>query len=173
MLTRCRNPRCEHWPNYGGRGIAVCDRWAESFEAFLADVGRRPTPQHTLDRKEVNGHYEPGNVRWATPKEQALNRRRGRILELNGERLHLSEWAERAGMTTSTLALRLDRGWTLADAITAPKRTPGRHRALTDAQRAEIAAAYRPGVTMREVAERFGVSVQTVCNAARAAAVPA
>lgn len=164
MRTRCFNPCADQWPHYGGRGITVCDRWA-SYEAFLADVGRRPAPKHTLDRIDVNGHYEPGNVRWATPSEQALNRRRGRVLELNGERLHLSEWAARAGMTPSTLLLRLNRGWTLDEAINTPKRGRGRPRILSAELRAEIAAAYGPGVSMLKVARRYGVSAQTVCNA--------
>jgi hypothetical protein len=74
MLTRCRNPRNARYKDYGGRGITVCEAW-RSFEAFLADMGRRPSPAHSLDRRENDGNYEPGNCRWATPEEQANNRR--------------------------------------------------------------------------------------------------
>jgi len=74
MLYRCRNPRCHAYKNYGGRGIRVCGRWLD-YGAFLADVGRAPGKEYSLDRVNNDGHYEPGNVRWATWNEQARNRR--------------------------------------------------------------------------------------------------
>lgn len=76
MKARCRNPKNLEFKNYGGRGIKVCDRWLNSFEAFLGDMGRRPTPAHSIDRINNDGNYEPGNCRWATWKQQAANRRK-------------------------------------------------------------------------------------------------
>lgn len=75
MKRRCDTPTVHGYPNYGGRGIRVCDRWCHDFTAFYADVGQRPSPRHSLDRINNDGHYEPGNVRWATWSQQALNRR--------------------------------------------------------------------------------------------------
>lgn len=75
MMTRCTNPKHNRWHRYGGRGIKVCDRWLNSYEDFLADVGRRPGPDYSLDRyPNADGDYEPGNVRWATDGEQARNK---------------------------------------------------------------------------------------------------
>lgn len=86
MITRCENPKHEKFPYYGGRGISVCARWRHDFKAFLADVGLRPSAAHSIDRyPDNNGHYEPGNVRWATRSKQMQNRRplhrdaRGRV----------------------------------------------------------------------------------------------
>ena len=75
VIRRCTNPRDASWPDYGGRGIAVCARWRANYLDFLADVGRAPSPLHSLDRIDVNGDYEPTNVRWATAKQQVANRR--------------------------------------------------------------------------------------------------
>jgi hypothetical protein len=123
MKKRCLNPRHPSYSGYGDRSIRVCKRWRDSFGAFLADMGPRPSPKHSLDRfPDKDGNYEPGNCRWATWKEQGLNKRTNRYLELAGERLTLTEWAERTGVSVVTILQRLYRGWTVKKALTTPVR---------------------------------------------------
>lgn len=119
MKARCTNPDNPAYANYGGRGIRVCEEWMSSFEAFLRDMGPRP-PRLTLERKDNDGHYEPGNCRWATYTEQARNRRSSTAYALNGETLTLTEWAERHGLLPETVKKRLMRGWSLEESLRSP-----------------------------------------------------
>lgn len=120
MLRRCESPKCKCFKDYGGRGIRVCNRW-HSFEHFLADMGKRPSPKHELDRKDNNGNYEPGNVRWTTHRENGRNRRSTRLITFNGHTKCLADWARSLGITPATLQDRLKSGWSLKRALTLPK----------------------------------------------------
>jgi hypothetical protein len=117
MIQRTTNPRNKRFADYGGRGITVCDRW-RSFENFYADMGPKPTPSHQIDRIRNEGNYEPGNCRWATKTEQARNKRTNRVIEFNGQFLTLAAWSEISGIKYTTIRNRLDRGWSIADALT-------------------------------------------------------
>ncbi len=119
MIARCTNSNNPAWINYGGRGIKVCERWMNSFSDFLADVGPRPSPKHSIDRFPDNdGNYEPGNVRWATQIEQNRNRRSNHFLTFNGITATLTEWSERTGIRKDTLRRRIAYGWSAEKALT-------------------------------------------------------
>ena len=116
MLARCDDPT-----RYGAKGVTVCDRWRESFGAFLEDVGPRPFDGASLDRLDNAKGYEPGNVRWATPTEQNRNKTNNRIVEAFGESRCLAEWSERFGVKASTIRKRLDElGWAAESAVSTP-----------------------------------------------------
>jgi hypothetical protein len=121
MLSRCQNPTNISYPYYGGRGIKVSQAWAESFDAFMHDMGPRPSPKHSIDRIDVNGDYEPSNCRWATRAEQARGHRRNRMLTAFGRTQCLEDWATEFGLNVVTLHSRL-RGKRLSveEALTRP-----------------------------------------------------
>lgn len=119
MNQRCSNPNTINYHRYGGRGIKVCDEWKNDFLAF-ADwaLANGYADNLTIDRKDVNGNYEPSNCRWSTTKEQQNNKRSNRIVEWNGASHTLGEWSEITGIRLATIWARLQKGWTPERALT-------------------------------------------------------
>lgn len=112
MKSRCHNPKNAAYENYGGRGIEVCQRWRESFANFLADMGPRPQGA-TIERRDNDGDYEPGNCVWASRSEQAHNKRTNVHLTYGGVTRPLHEWAKLYGTTGSVLQRRFKKFGTL------------------------------------------------------------
>ena len=125
MKQRCYNPNSEKYHRYGERGIIVCDRWRDSFEAFYEDVSKLPhfgEQGYTLNRIDNDGNYEPNNVEWATPKEQANNRQSNHLLTFNDKTQTIVQWAYETGIKSATIARRLKKGWSVEKALTTPTR---------------------------------------------------
>lgn len=120
MRSRCRNPNTTHFSFYGGRGIRVCPEWDASFEAFLRDVGPRPSDDHSLDRIDNDRGYEPGNVRWAPSAIQNRNKRSFNFYEYEGDMLTMPQIADRTGIPLDRLRYRIAQGWSLQEAIELP-----------------------------------------------------
>lgn len=159
---RCLNPNSKMWPLYGGRGIAVCDEWRDSYEAFeewaLANGYKKGL---SLDRIDNDGNYEPSNCRWATSKQQCRNRSTNYILTVNGESHCISEWAEIVGTSPLTIHTRKRRGWTDEEAVYGRERVINRE---TYRNRATNRLLTYKGETHCAVewAEILGINVNTI-----------
>lgn len=182
MRRRCTAMRDPNFYLYGGR-VTVCPEWEQSFDTFMADMGPRPSPKHSLDRIDNNGNYEPKNVRWATPTEQARNTSRTRFVTALGQTKPLTQWAEELGISPTSLEYRL-REWDADTACSRPeskssplkpsfesrrKRGAGHHLAkLDDAKVVEIRLAFKTGnVSVATLAEQHNVTYGTIYSIVR------
>ena len=120
MRERCTNPKSIAYQFYGERGVSVCDEWDNSFQAFIDHIGLSPSKSHTLDRIDCAGNYEPGNVRWATRKQQARNTSRNVMVTAHGKTMTVADWAEEKGVAYHVLAYRIRKGWDHQRAIDEP-----------------------------------------------------
>lgn len=163
MRARCSAKEgTTHYRNYVQRGIKVCKRWND-YSKFLADMGRKPSPEHTIERRDNNRGYEPDNCHWGTVKEQVRNRRSNRVLEVDGVKRTTIEWAEIMGIRSNTIATRLWAGWSESDAVkTPPNSRPLGRPKLTEAMAIEVLRRSMGGETPLVLARAFKVSEETI-----------
>ena len=173
MIRRCHLPTSSGFKKYGARGIVVCDDWRNSFEAFIADMGKRPSLLHSIERRDNDGPYSPLNCVWATPETQAYNKRNTALLTHNGKTATLKEWAKETGVPIAKVKSRFyrnlppDRIFQASDLI----------RENTDFNRGERSSKSKltaddvreirrlraeDGAIMKDIGNRFGVAVTTV-----------
>lgn len=123
MVQRCTNPSSKSYKHYGARGITVCERWRTSFVDFLADMGKRPTNEHSLDRIDNDQGYEPGNCRWATIHTQNTNKRQtSKMLTAFGVTKSIPDWGRERNLLTVTIRYRLAHGYTPEEAVASQSR---------------------------------------------------
>ena len=122
MIERCTKPESPSWPYYGAKGVTVHPTLM-TIEGFIAEIGPRPSPEHTIDRIANKGHYEPGNIRWATHVVQCRNRSSNRLITYGGRTLCLAAWEEETGIPQATIAYRLRVGWSVERALSQPVKT--------------------------------------------------
>ena len=170
MRKRCYCVTDKRYRYYGARGIRVCRRW-QSFVLFLRDMRMAPSPQHSLDRKNVNGNYNPNNCRWATKQEQSENRRIVKLYQYRDERRALPYFARKCGIPIKTVEARLQEGWSveqaLSTAVGAKREGPKGHvdleHRLKRLARNAVAAAVRRGDLVRpNCCEQLGCRSQEV-----------
>lgn len=119
MRSRCKNPSNAAFYKYGARGIIVCQRW-HNFEHFFADMGKRPSIKHSIDRLDGTKNYQPDNCRWATARQQQNNLKNNVRLSHKGKSLTVGEWSKVVGLKPKTIQGRMRLGWSVADALTLP-----------------------------------------------------
>lgn len=149
MLHRCQKESAANYHSYGGRGISVCQRW-QTYENFLADMGRRPSSEHSLERVNVNGNYEPGNCIWATKEVQVNNTTRNVVHEVNGRRLTNTQLAKELNVAPGTIAYRLKQGLSIDEVVGAGTSLPGTYEYLGEQ------------LTIREISRRSGIAYHTL-----------
>lgn len=166
MKKRCLNLKSSQYQWYGGRGITVCERWVASFMSFLEDMGEPPTEEHTIDRIDPNGNYEPSNCRWATMQEQQEHMREritSRMITWNGKTQSVTAWAEETGIKRHTIYARLNSGWSVDDVFTRKARvgvSPGGWRTLNPESRGTVSFLTFNGetLTIADWAKRLGIT---------------
>jgi hypothetical protein len=166
--SRCFCTTAINYKNYGGRGITMCPEWRDSFRAFVNYMGPRPNGS-TLERKDVNGNYEPGNCVWATPKQQCNNRRTNHRLTVNGETLTIMQWSERTGISATRIYRRIELGISAELAVsqqTMVKRTHNLLRKLSNSD-VEAIRLCRGLLTQPELATAFNVTAANICSIQR------
>lgn len=164
MKSRCTNAESDQYANYGGRGITLCERWL-NFANFLADMGERPAGK-TLDRRDNSGNYTPANCRWATPTEQARNRRSTRIILFRGRAQSLKAWCDELDLAYHTTWWRLRAGFDIDVVFSKPAGGRRLKRFGAQLSAADIASIreLRGVQTQRVLAKRFAVAASTICG---------
>lgn len=119
MKDRCANPKNKAFHRYGGRGIKVCKRWRK-FENFFADMGKKPSIVHSLDRIKNNKGYNPVNCAWRTPREQQNNKRSNKLISFEGLKLTLAQFARRLKLPKHVVYMRYKNGWSIAEIAATP-----------------------------------------------------
>lgn len=143
IRLRCNDATHPSYHKYGGRGVQMHADWTEDYPAFATairtQIGPRPSKRHSLDRIDNDGHYEPGNLRWATPSEQGRNTRHNHLLTYSGRTMSVAAWAEAMGMPHGTLHQRIRMGWPIEKCLTEPVKAAYRRRGALYSQKSRLA----------------------------------
>lgn len=157
MKSRCSNPKSTGYKYYGGRGITVCERWIASFNNFLSDMGRKPTPDHSIERRNVNDGYSPENCFWLLRKYQNRNKRSNHMIEINGKTRSMAEWCEIYRISYFAVRSRIRGGW---EPLKALSTAVGKVR--TGPKDAAVITHKNKSMTIKQWARYLGIPEVTV-----------
>lgn len=166
IISRCYRTYSTAFASYGGRGITVCQEWQDSFVAFYDHVSMLPhfdKEGYTIDRIDNDGNYEPGNVRWATQKQQARNTRSNRMLTYKGKKQCVAAWAEELGIETNVLEQRLHNGWSVEKALAAPNQNDNSAHIIDPK---ELLRLMTCGLSYTDIARMKFTSISTIIKEA-------
>lgn len=155
MRQRCLNPKVPNYHRYGGRGITICEQWG-SFEVFLEDMGRKPSKERSLERRDNNEGYSPSNCYWASQEQQDNNKERTIRLEYDGKSLSLAQWAKVTGMSYDHIRSRYRMGWDMESMIRTEKNQHHKERAYTT--NSKLLTYKGETLTVAQWAKRLGTS---------------
>lgn len=167
MVNRCTNTKGKRYPEWGGRGIKVCERWISSYDNFIADMGRSPSPTHSIDRIENDKGYYKENCRWATPMEQSNNTRRNVMVKYDEEEKPLRTWCGQLNLNYKSIFLRLWSGWTPERAFNTPMTKRGDIHPtslFTRNQVIVIKEAIEKGFSLISIASYFKTYLNNICR---------
>jgi hypothetical protein len=166
MISRCQVVANNCYRYYGARGIKVCERW-QKLENFIADMGPRPSPKHSIDRIDVNGNYEPGNCRWATLVEQANNTRANRRITAFGRTQTMTQWSRELGINVSTILWRIRNGSTPEQAVSESASMAGSENSQAKLNEPAVRLIRADPRKHAAIAADFGISPRTVSKIKR------
>lgn len=162
IIDRCENKTHKHYEKYGGRGIVICDRWRNSYELFLDDMGAAPSKKHSIERLNVDGNYDPTNCVWATAKEQANNRRNNVIAEYNGESNTLMYWCEKLGLKYSRVNWAINNNGKTLEQVVSEKLYLPEYRQLNKGEVVILKTFINAGIGFKLISEAFGIKKDIV-----------
>jgi len=159
MRQRCLNPKVPNYHRYGGRGIKICEQW-NNFETFLEDMGMRPSPRHSIDRRNNDGNYEPANCYWATREQQGNNMGKNIRLTYGNKTMTIAQWARHLGVSYDYIKSRHRYGWDAKSIIETPKNLYHSERKNTDKNK--LLTYNGKTMNMAQWAKRIGCSYDTI-----------
>jgi len=164
IKKRCYNKNNSAYKFYGAKGITMCNKWKNSFIPFITDMGKRPSENHSIDRINTFGNYEPSNCRWTTKDIQSNNTRTNKKITLNGITKNITQWLKLLNIPCTTYYNRLNRNWSIQDALTKPCKYRMKSSKILISEKTLYNLYINKKVSSSQIAKKLKVSKKTILN---------